>query len=331
MSEDLRLPFNPLRESLYSPFELYDRFKADVPGSLLECADLEIYAYFMRHGKNPADRGSISTLEALHDNSISAGIRSMLASWARPTRRVIAVMGGHRIPRDDPAYLEIAQIARRLTRAGACMVSGGGPGAMEATHLGALFGRLADEAPLSDAVRRLAARPRLPDATTLGALWSEATQKLNPAMANALHEWLLPAWQISQEQASAGEPPPSLAVPTWLYGFEPSTPLAPQIAKYFQNSLREDGLVTFAVDGIVYTPGKGGTVQEIFQDAAQNYYAEPGKFTPMVFWSPDGAYWSTDVPVRPLIEKLLGSRDEYAKRVLFTSSSRDVTDFLLAT
>ena len=35
----------------------------------------------------------------------------------------------------------------------------------------------------------------------------------------------------------------SLAIPTWVYGSEPSTPFASAYAKYFQNSIREEALV----------------------------------------------------------------------------------------
>src|SRR6185295_2615700 len=103
----------------------------------------------------------------------------------------------------------------------------------------------------------------------------------------------------------------SLGVPTWLYGHEPTTPLATHIAKYFQNSVREDGLVTIAKSGIVYSEGSAGTVQEIFQDASQNYYGDA--FYPMVFLSAPGTdYWSRTLPVRPLIEALLGKKPDYA-------------------
>ncbi len=76
----------------------------------------------------------------------------------------------------------------------------------------------------------------------------------------------------------------SLALPTWYYGHEAFTPFATHIGKYFQNSLREDGLVTFCTGGVVYTPGAAGTVQEVFQDAAKNsYQSAGGRFRPMVF------------------------------------------------
>jgi hypothetical protein len=55
------------------------------------------------------------------------------------------------------------------------------------------------------------------------------------------------------------------------------------VAKFFSNSLREDGLLAVSVGGVVYAPGSLGTVQEIFMDAAQNHYDTYGYVSPMVF------------------------------------------------
>ena len=75
----------------------------------------------------------------------------------------------------------------------------------------------------------------------------------------------------------------SLAVPTWFYGHEPSNLFSVHIAKYFSNSLREDGLLAIAMHGIIFAPGSAGTTQEVFQDATQNHYATYGVVSPMVF------------------------------------------------
>jgi hypothetical protein len=105
---------------------------------------------------------------------------------------------------------------------------------------------------------------------------------------------LMPAFTLSTAVKRPGE---SLAVPTWYYGHEPTTPCATKIGKYFQNSLREDGLITIA-HGIVFAPGKAGTLQEIFQDAVRNYYrTPPNPFSPMVFY--DKTYWTLALPAAP--------------------------------
>ncbi|MCR5818681.1 MAG: LOG family protein [Prevotella sp.] len=95
----------------------------------------------------------------------------------------------------------------------------------------------------------------------------------------------------------------SLGIPTWLYGHEPSTPLATHIAKFFENSVREDVILSIAVGGIIYTPGSAGTLQEIFQDAEQNHYLSMGVSSPMIFL--DKHFWTEEVPVYSLIKHLL--------------------------
>ena len=54
----------------------------------------------------------------------------------------------------------------------------------------------------------------------------------------------------------------------------------------FSNSEREDGLLAVAKAGIVFVPGGPGTLQEVFQDAAQNAYETYGRSSPMVFLDP---------------------------------------------
>jgi predicted Rossmann-fold nucleotide-binding protein len=75
----------------------------------------------------------------------------------------------------------------------------------------------------------------------------------------------------------------NLALPTWFYGWEPSNLFADGIAKYFSNSLREDGLLAICAGGVVYAPGSLGTTQEVFMDAAQNHYVSFGYASPMAF------------------------------------------------
>ena len=95
----------------------------------------------------------------------------------------------------------------------------------------------------------------------------------------------------------------SLGIPTWLYGHEPSTPFATHIAKFFENSIREDSILTLAFGGIIYTPGSAGTMQEIFQDAVQNHYLSFGFSSPMVFLGQK--YWTEEMPVYPLLQHLM--------------------------
>jgi hypothetical protein len=59
------------------------------------------------------------------------------------------------------------------------------------------------------------------------------------------------------------QPPgaPSLAVATWRFDGEPISQFATDIAKLFQNSVREAGLFSIADAGVVYFDGGFGTLQ----------------------------------------------------------------------
>jgi len=117
-----------------------------------------------------------------------------------------------------------------------------------------------------------------------------------------LHRWQAPAFALAA--ATGAEPGPSIGIPTWLYGHEPPTPLATEHAKYFDNSIREDGLLAVATSGVVFAPGRAGTLQEIFQDAAQNYYESVAdRFSPMVFLDV-GGYWTAELDVRSVLDRL---------------------------
>ena len=67
---------------------------------------------------------------------------------------------------------------------------------------------------------------------------------------------------------------------------------ATAIAKYFRNATREAILLQVCDAGIVFLPGAAGTVQEIFQDACENYYAVNGSVATMVLVG--RTYWTSD-------------------------------------
>jgi predicted Rossmann-fold nucleotide-binding protein len=234
-------------------------------------------------------------------------------------------MGGHDERRDSPTYAAVAWISRTLSRKGFLMASGGGPGAMEATHLGAALKSMPDTA-LDEAIKQLKAQSTLPaDADKVIA----SRGKINHEILRALHGWMMPAFTLAGAINGPGE---SLAVPTWYYGHEPSTPFATHIGKYFQNSLREDGLITIAAHGIVFTPGKAGTQQEIFQDCVRNYYRVPTDlFSPMVFY--DETYWTQTLPAIHLLESLFMRNkrgSDYRDYVLVTNDEKQAVDFLIS-
>ena len=188
------------------------------------------------------------------------------------------MMGGHALLRTDPMFSSVAMLSKHLTEEGFYMVSGGGPGAMEATHLGAwMAGRTDEEA--QEAIRILAAA----------------------ATSFKDRKWVSSALEVMHRYPQTRYV--SLGIPTWLYGHEPSTPFATHIAKYFANCIREDVILTIAYGGIIYTPGSAGTLQEVFQNAVQDHYLSFGFASPMVFMGKK--YWSEDVPVYPLMQYMM--------------------------
>jgi predicted Rossmann-fold nucleotide-binding protein len=102
---------------------------------------------------------------------------------------------------------------------------------------------------------------------------------------------------IRERFASGAE---SLAIPTWVNAGEPISQFASHIAKYFSNSIREDGMLAVATAGIVFAPGGAGTMQEIFQDAAQNAYRTFGR-SPMAFL--DKQHYCVETGLYPALER----------------------------
>lgn len=294
------LPYEPWRATLYTPEELFAGFEAGDPCTYCETPDARIYGHFRATGG--ADEAPL--LEAfarrLHDHGITEALEAELARH----ERVVAFMGGHAMRRDDPAYLAVARMAGRLAREGVVVATGGGPGAMEAANLGARFAT-ADDAELVSAVRMLTEAPLYKD-----------------------REWLAAAFRVRATFASvlARSPTPTLGVPTFFYGHEPPNVFATWHAKYFANSVREEGLVSLATHGIVFAPGSAGTVQEIFQDACQNHYGTVrGLVSPMVLFGV--RYWSEQLPVLPVLAQL--SRGKWESRVVASDDPNAVVAFLL--
>ena len=213
--------------------------------------------------------------EALHDHSIDEA----LAAWTRD-RSIVGVMGGHASERGSVAYADAARLGHALG-ARLTVATGGGPGAMEAANLGAfLSGR-----PLSVLESAMASLAAVPSFTPDIGAWAEA------------------AFDVIDVHSPGVE---SLGIPTWHYGHEPPNPFATAIAKFVRNAAREAILLEVCDAGIVFLPGVGGTVQEVFQDACENYYADESSVAPMVLVGVE--HWTTTVPAWPLLSSLARGR-----------------------
>jgi predicted Rossmann-fold nucleotide-binding protein len=297
------LPYQPYRNLLYTVEELYSGFDPARPVSYSETPDARIYAHWDRQGRAHPSSILETLAQRLHDLAVTDAMEELLAGGGKP-RKVVAIMGGHSMLRGQPDYRTVAVLARELTRRGFFMVSGGGPGAMEATHFGAWFARRS-EAELDAALAILAKAPSYKD-----------------------REWLSRAFEVRAAFPLGSEDLPacaSLGIPTWHYGHEPPNAFATFIAKYFANSVREEGLVTIATGGIIYSPGSAGTIQEIFQDACQNHYNTVGIVSPMIFLGRE--FWTHTRPIYPLLAQLAQGQ-EYARYLRLTDSVDEVVQAL---
>ena len=270
----IQKPYMLFPPELYSASTLYRGYDPADEESFKMCYDTRVYNHYVASGKQARDIGE-TLARSLHDHSISDALHDLLSRYDE--RAVVAVMGGHALSREDRGYTEVARLAKILTEQGKLMVSGGGPGAMEATHLGAWMAGRTDEE-LREAIGTLSAAPRFED-----------------------RGWLALSFEVMRRYPR-DERYCSIGIPTWFYGHEPATPFASHIAKYFDNSVREDGLLAIAKGGVVYSPGSAGTMQEVFQDAAQNHYKTFGFASPMVFLGRE--HWTQTMPVYPMLESL---------------------------
>jgi predicted Rossmann-fold nucleotide-binding protein len=310
------LLFQPLRDRLYSAHELFQGYVESRPGSYAETVDFRIYLQYVAAGRFAPTDYFMAMMEAVHDNAIREATQDYLQSMS--ARAAVAFMGGHDLPRDHAVYGQVAFLARELARRGFLPISGGGPGAMEATHLGALHQHAAPAA-LTRALNELARLPDLP-AKLQDIVAPDGT--VNRRLVRQAHAWLRPAYHIRRRIKNPGE---SLAIPTWLYGDEPTTAFATQVAKYFQNSVREDRLLAVATHGVIYVAGRAGTLQEIFQDAALNYYRVLGDFSPMIFYGT--RQWTETLPIVPVLEKLF-KPDDFKRSVCVTDEPATILKFL---
>jgi predicted Rossmann-fold nucleotide-binding protein len=300
-------------DRLYLTSALYDTWDPDDPHSLERSLDFRTYLATLAQGQPTARSRGIGNGRALHDAAISFSLAQRVLN-----ARSVGILGGHGEVRGSSNYESVARIAYTLSQDGFTILSGGGPGAMEAAHLGARYAPLGDSA-FEAALTKISSDPNLvrfpfPHSTELvrdGAF-------VPTAMAE-LHAWMKPAMELSQEsEAGAGV---SVGIPTWLYGHEPATPFATEHAKYFENSIREEGLLTLAIYGAIYAPGSSGTLQEIFEDANQNFYGPPDEgMSPMVFLDLDD-YWTKQLPVIDVLRSLFGARFDEVIEVVKTADA----------
>lgn len=307
------LPYDPYRSSLYSVDELMAGYEQ---GGYTATADFSIYAHSHRAKSatgGPPIREALA--QRLHDHAIDDALGEFLE--AHQAKGAIGIMGGHGTKRSDPFFRKVAQLAWRLTREGYLVVTGGGPGTMEAANLGAWLAGQENIQKIDQAITILSKSDTFNGGQPEG----------SPGFGQAVSAYMASAREVVDGFEDGGHPAGiSLAVPTWFYGHEPSNLFAAAIAKYFDNSIREEGLLAIATAGVIYAPGSAGTTQEIFQDLTQNHYATYGSRSPMVLFSSER--WQAEYD---LIKNFIAARDMqsvYGDMLCLLDEVEPVVDFI---
>lgn len=291
LHEPKTIPYQVYRNRLYS----YTELNAPLGGKTL---DEQIYLHFVKHSQRRNINESL--YQRTHDHAIDEALYELLDI---PTdggfkKKIVGFMGGHSVRRDSTEFWQAAELAWRVAKEDYYVVTGGGPGIMEAANMGAYFAAYSIE-DLEEAIQYIQKSPSYKDVNY---------EKL--------------AQETIKKYPNGAE---SLAIPTWFYGHEPSNAFSKYIAKYFSNAVREDNLLAICLNGIIYCPGSAGTIQEVFADAAQNHYTTYDYVSPMVFFGTD--YFTNKLPVLPLINNLSNNKT-YADYIFCSDDQLSVVDFL---
>jgi predicted Rossmann-fold nucleotide-binding protein len=290
-------PFDPLRSALYTADELMAGYTPRDPEGAL---DRQIARYFVAAGgRNPASAAE-AIAQRLHDFGIDRALTAWLGGAAGVRPKVVGVMGSHGTPRSDPQYALVADLGWRLARAGFLVATGGGPGLMEAANLGAYLSKHAERGVLDQAVAVLK-KAALYEADRVA--YIEATRELLAELPNGAL---------------------NLGVPTWVYPDEPVNLFSSHIAKYFSNSMREEGLIAIGDHGVVIASDTPGSVRELFQAAEQDSYWVGDRRSPIVLFGPQGSSSLGLVLAH-------ARRDGYAEIVRSFEDPAEVVDFLVRT
>ena len=290
------VPFNPKRSSLYSRDELMEGFDGHDAATTL---DQRIQAYLDDWKQQRPRDLEQGLLQREHDYWIEVALQDFIDPPDAPAKKIVGIMGKHDTPRTDSYYREVARLGWMLSRPNGnyLVLTGGGLGMMEAASLGAYL------APYPEA--------------TIDEVIVELRDHDDARYINL-------AGDLRRRWPDHGD---ALAVPTWSYSHEPISQFSSHIAKHFENSSREEGLLAVTIHGVVFAPGAAGTLQEIFQDAAQNAYWSFNWRSPMVFLG--RSFFTEEFPAYQLL-MARAKVDGFADMVAIFDTAQEVAEFIEA-
>ena len=288
------LPFDPARTTLYSRDELMTGFDGRDASTTLDQRIQEYFDAWKR--RRPRDLGQ-GLAQREHDYQIEVALQDFIDDPDATSKKVVGIMGSHEMSRRLPVYRDVCKLAWSLSppQHDYLVLTGGGLGIMEAASLGAYLSPYPEEA-IDDAIDLLG------DAQDA--------------------DYITSADELRSRYPNHGD---SLAVPTWSYSHEPISQFSSHIAKHFENSSREEGLLAVAIYGVIFAPGGAGTLQEIFQDAAQNTYWSFNWRSPMIFLG--RKHFAEDFPAYQLL-MARARADGYDDMVALFDDTSEVVTFL---
>jgi len=282
------LAYEPYRSALYTPDELMAKTASGV------IRDELIYRNYLAKGKLSTDLVEALT-RRIHDFSMDDGLEQLTTDIS--STDMVCITGGFFQPRTDPWFRKTAKMARLLGIENKFVVTGGGPGIMEAANLGAYLSEY-DESALDTALGILAKAPE----------WTD-------------QNWLDRSLEVLEMFPNGRR---NLGIPTWFYGFEPTNLFATDIAKYFDNNIREGVLMSIAKGGAVFAPGSAGARQEIFMVATQNHFGSTGYIYPMVLFGKK--HYQVDTHVFQLLQEV--ANENYRDLIYGTDDPAAVVRFI---